>query len=420
MDELELSGTYLIRDTNVIAGDDLELLERAFLVVRDGTIEAIGQGEPPDVPRSIRLPGRLLVPGFINCHTHIADGIVKDRAFGYPAETNILWQPDGLRHRWMTEFSREEIVGGIRDSALQMLSLGVVAFADFREGGYDGIAALREACAGLPIEAIALARHNRWPLHTEQELQANRTPIPADLVAEMERSLDIADGFSVVWANETTDPGLRQAAQLVRSFGKILATHACETARYRDISMAHTGRGDVDRVLEHLQPDFVVHMTASTPDELNRVIEAGIPIAMCPRGMAALGNGFVPFGDAKRSGATIGLGTDNVMINSPDILAEMDFLTRTERGLSRDPAANANDVLASGTIDAARTLGIADRLGSLRVGKSATAIVFDLDSPNLRHSSDPVASLVERANGLDIEAVIVGGELAHGTLSARA
>ena len=401
----------------VVAGDDLSLLESGYVVVRDGVIAEVGQGQPPTGLPVVDMSRRLLIPGMLNCHTHLGDAVVKEQAFGYPAGTNLLWAPEGLRHGWMASYPRSEQIAAMRRAVKHMLATGTVAFADFREGGVDGVTAMREACDGLPVRALIYARHAEAPIHSDSAFMENREGLPQAQADEILACLEVADGFSPVWANETTDLGLAQTADIVRAAGKRLATHACETPLYRNLSLERTGHSDVDRVLEFVKPDFVVHMTEATDDEMERVVKAGIPVVFCARGQAALGNGFSPFALAQRKGAVIGLGTDNAMINSPDLMAEMDFLGRVTQAVTHDPAVvDARAMLAAATIDAARVLQLDDQLGSITPGKAATMVAFDLDSTNLVDSVDPFTSLVTRASAADIRAVLVDGRTVHGSV----
>ena len=412
-----LDNRYVLFGGHIVSGDDLSLIAPGYLVVEDGLITDVGPGTPPPGLSSLDISGRIVVPGFINCHTHLGDAALKETGFGSPADVNLLWEPDGLRHIKMAELSRAELIAGMRRAVRQMISTGTVAFADFREGGVAGVLALREACRDLPIHPIIFGRHARFPLHSEAEFAENTVGLTDDQLAEISAILEIADGFSPVWANETTDRGLVQTAHLVRASGSRLATHACETASYRDLSLARTGTSDVSRVVKFLEPDFVAHLTAATEAEIEQIVQANIPVAMCPRSHAALGNGLPPFALATSKGAVIGLGTDNVMICSPDLVAELEFLGRMTRALTRDPAVlDARKILSSITVDAARVLDIDDRYGSLTPGRSASMVLFDLATLNLAGSLDPLASLVQRATAADIQAVIIDGLLAHGTI----
>src|SRR5690606_11219965 len=108
-----------------------------------------------------------------------------------------------------------------------------------------------------------------------------------------------------------------------------------------------------------------------------------LPLVMCARTQAGLGYGLPPFLDAVRRGLRVGLGTDNAMISSPDLLAELEFLSRALRSATGDPApVDARRLLAAVTIDAARILKLDAQLGSLDVGKAASMVVLDLRSDN--------------------------------------
>ncbi|MEO6943868.1 MAG: amidohydrolase family protein [Lacisediminihabitans sp.] len=421
MSTTDYGASFVLTAAYVIAGDELRMLSPGYVRVDDGVITDVGEGAPPladhaDCP-IIDLPGQLIMPGLINCHTHIGDTVVKELGYGVPADVNLLWQPDGLRHVRMGALGRETRVAGIRHALQRALATGTVALADFREGGVEGVLELREAAAGLPIRCLAFARFTTFPLHDDAALEGNSIGLSDAQLAELDAGLDVAEGFSPLWANDTTDLGLTQIAQRVRSRGKLLATHAGETAQYRELSKARTGLGDVQRIAKFLAPDFVVHMTSATDEELEVAATAGIPVVMCARTQAALGYGIPPFVRAARCGATLGLGTDNAMISSPDLLAELEFMSRSLRSKTGDPAAvDATALLASVTVDAARILKLDHELGSLSVGKSATLLVIDMESDNLVGSVNPIASIVDRASPTDLTMVLVDGKLAHGAL----
>jgi len=416
---------YVLTAAHVIAGDDLRLLSPGYVQVSDGVVIDVGEGTPPPdrvLGRPVvDLPGQLIMPGLINCHTHIGDAVVKELGYGLGPEVNLLWQPDGLRHVRMGAMTRRERIAGIRTALRRALATGTVALADFREGGVEGVAELREAGQGLPIRCLAFARHTSFPLHSEAALLDNSEGLSERQLSEVDAGLDVAEGFSPLWANDTTDRGLGQIAGAVRARGKLLATHAGETPAYRETSIARTGQGDVERVIEFLAPDFVVHMTSATDEELGRAAAAGLPLVMCARTQAALGYGIPPFVRAAERGAILGLGTDNAMISSPDLLAELEFMSRSLRSVMGDSAAiSARRLLSAVTVDAARILKLDHELGSIGPGKAASLLVIDMESDNLVGSVDPIASIVDRAGASDIRAVLVDGKLAYGTLLTQA
>ncbi|WP_033290654.1 amidohydrolase family protein [Amycolatopsis jejuensis] len=409
MDNAAKSGRLVLRDVACVAGPELRLVPGADLVAEDGVLTAI---EPTGAGGS----GLVAFPGFLNCHTHIGDAAFADRAYGL-SPRQLLWPPDGLRYRWMAETSRKDQVDAMRSAARQMLATGTVAFADFREQGRTGTEMLREALDGLPLRGLILGRAQRYPLHSDEELQANASGLDAARTADIASTLEVADGFSLVWANDTTDTGLAQIRALCDQHDARLAVHAGASARFRDVSRARTGASDVERVVRHLRPDFVVHMTDGTPEEFALLAEAGIPVVMCPRTQAAFGEGIPPLLTALDSGVSVALGTDNVMASGPDLLAELNFFSRVLRAVGDDVARpTATELLATVTTAAAKALRLDDTLGQLTPGYEASFFLLDLTTDNLRHSHDPVAALISRATPADIRAVVVAGQVVHGSL----
>lgn len=403
----------------VLAGEDFDVLAPGWLLVDGGRIVDLGPGRPPQQAGPV-LDARdcLVAPAFINAHTHVSDAVMKDQGLGQPF-WDLIMPPDGLRHRVLRATAPEALQAAITDVLAHMVTTGTSTFVDFREGGPEGVRVLKRAAAGQPLRSVALGRFGPSGAQPPACLDANAGRLDAAQVAEIDAVLDGGEGFALPSANEVTDEALREVSWVVRARGRLLAVHAAETARYRDISVARTGRGDVDRVLEHLRPDFVVHLTDATERELDAVAEAGVKAVVCPRIQGVLGLGVPRFDQMLERGICVALGTDNVMLSAPDMLREVDYASRVIRAVRRDPRyPTARDMLRMATINGARAIGRGEDIGSLAPGRRADMVMFDLQSLNLRPVHDPVASLVNRADVADIRAVLHEGAPVHGLLPA--
>lgn len=409
-----METSFCIRDCSVIVGADLSLRTGVDLVVQGGVVAEIGPGAAKGSGPS--CPDLVVFPGLLNAHTHLGDACLAGRGFGRDPDS-LLWPPDGLRHRWMAEEGRAAVVRGMRNALSHAAASGTVAVADFRENGLDGVRQLREAAADVGVQAIIFGRHEHFPLHSDAELEANTAELSADQLAEIDRVLDEADGFSPLWANDTTDRGLAQTARLVRGRGKRLATHAGETARYRETSRRRTGAGDVERILRYVAPDFIVHMTSATRDEFRLLAAADTPVVMCPRTQAALAIGIPPMLDALDEGVTVALGTDNAMATPPDILGEMVFYARALRAQAHDATRpTAKQLLTAATLAPAAMLGLEDTHGQIDVGRPATFFLFDTSASHLRDFRDPITALVAVGQSADVAATVVAGQCISGRL----
>ncbi len=407
---------FAITGLTAVVGDEMEVREGLTLVVEGDRIARLDREPPPGGVTVVDGSRLIATPGFVNAHTHIADITGKEAGFGLDS-WRVVMPPDGVKVRLLAEARDEAVVAAIRDAAHVMLGSGTTTFADFREGGGHGLDLLDAALEGLPLRSVAFARHSSHPPHAPEDLEANRGGLSPALREELERLLDRAPGWSVPLAFDVTDEGLRDTAALVRARGKLLATHCVETDRYREISRRRFGESDVERVVEHLRPDHIVHMTSGTDEEFELVASAGIPVVVAPRMQSVMGIGLPPVDRMVAAGLTVALGSDNGMLASPDLLREMEYLSRATRAARKDPAFPAPaQLLKMATINGAKALGLDRELGSLSVGKRADVVLFDADSRNLRPVRDPLATVVNRAVAADIACVLVDGAPAVGAL----
>ncbi|WP_254808654.1 amidohydrolase family protein [Natronosalvus amylolyticus] len=336
---MEYTGT-------ILQGPNLEPREGRLVIGDDGRIEAIEETtvESDDI----------ILPAFINAHTHIGDSIAKEAGGGLSLE-ELVAPPDGLKHRLLRAASHEELVSAMATSLEHMERAGTAACFDFREGGVAGVETLREAAAGQSIDAYAFAR---------ESLEA----------------MEAGDGFGASGANDDTFDREREAT---REAGKPFAIHAGEG-----------DPSDIDPALD-LDPAFLIHVVHPEVHHLERIEEQGVPVVLCPRSNLVTGVGFPPVSDLLER-TTLALGTDNVMLNSPSMFREMEFLAK----LSDVPA---REVLKMATVNGADLLDL--EYGSLEAGKSARVLVLDGESPNLEGVRDPVRAVVRRAGVDDVKAV---------------
>ena len=405
----------------IIVGSEMNVLEDAHLVIDEGRIVAVGAGPAAaalevDTGKVVDARGLLLSPAFVNAHTHIGDIVAKEAGLGLPS-WDVVMPPDGVKIKVLRDAADDDLVSAINDAVKVMLGSGTTTFADFREGGAHGAELLRRACEGTGIRSMAFGRHGTHPPHSEADLEANRGGLAPGLLAELDQMLEVLPGWGVPLAFDVTDQGLRETAEAVRARGKLLATHCVETDRYRQICLRRFGTGDVERVVEFLKPDHIVHMTSGNDAEFDLVAGAGIPVVVAPRMQSVMGIGLPPIDKMFAAGVTVALGSDNGMLASPNLLKEMEFISRAMRATRHDPTfPTPVQLLQMATINGAKALRLEDEIGSLAVRKRADVVVFDKRSANLRPLRDPVASLVHRAEPGDIKCVLSDGKVVHGSL----
>ena len=389
--------SLVITNVSLLSGVDVEYVDQGYIEIEDGKIKSTAAGEYKGSNKKMDAKEFLVIPGFINAHTHIADSIAKD--IGVEQRLDERVHPVfGLKKRILQKSLPEHLKIFIRNSAISMMKNGIVAFADFREDELDGIRLLNEAIEDLPIKCITLGRINYYSNPKDS------TGLPAEKEEQVKRVVSEADGLGISGANENTDAILAQFRQLVGK--KLLAIHAAESKETVEFAKVNTGRSEVDRIMEYLRPDFVVHMTNATEDEISLVAESGAGLILCPRAHGVLGAGIPKVGQMLKQNCLVAIGTDNVMLNSPDILRELDYIWKASRATESEML-RARELLKMATVNAAQILRL--NTGCIEVGRAADLIFVDKKHVDLYPMHDPYASIVQRLSRSSITAVMIDG-----------
>ena len=386
-----------ITNVSLLLGRDLEYVEQGYIEIEDGIIRSTAAGTYKGAGKKTDAKGFIIIPGFINAHTHIADSIGKDIAVEQRLDARVH-PVFGVKKKILQKSSPEHLKAFIRNSAVSMMKKGIVAFADFREDELDGIRLLKDAVEGLPIKCVALGRINYYSNPTDV------SGLPAEKEEQAKHIVEVADGFGISGANENTDSALAQYRQLVGK--KLIAIHAAESKETVEFSKLHTRRSEVDRIVEHLRPNFVVHMTNATEDEISLVAKNGSGIVICPRANGVLGAGIPKVGKMLKQNCLVGIGTDNVMLNSPDILRELDYIWKASRATEGEML-KAQELLKMVTINSAQILRLNN--GCIEAGRAADLIFIDKKHADLYPMHDPYAAIVHRLSQSSIRAVMING-----------
>jgi len=163
----------------------------------------------------------------------------------------------------------------------------------------------------------------------------------------------------------------------------------------------------------NLKPHFMVHMTYASTEDLFVVSKKTRGIVICPRANASLAEGIPKIDLMKKNGCTLALGTDNIMINSPDMFREMDYLWKVSMGLGKIRI-NPKDILKMSTVNGGKILK--KPIGVIETKKYADGIFIDKHSLDLEPMHNVHASIVHRASESSIKAVMIGGKIVHGKI----
>ena len=310
----------ILKNISILYGNNLKFIEQTNVLITNNTFQKIHSKIKPAKHKVVDCDGLLLIPGLINSHTHIGDSIAKDISLDKDPDSKI--NPIfGIKQKILRETEPKKLIHFMKKTMKSMLKKGITTFVDFREGGLEGILLLQKALADLPIRAIILGRIEYY--QSKSQIKIN-TPIPLSYQGQIEQLVKNCNGIGISGSNENSDSSLKQFSKTK----KIRAIHCAETKQSYLKSKQITRKTEPKRSML-LKPDFLVHMTYASKSDLNMVSKKTRGIVVCPRANASLAEGIPNIVQMMETNCNIAIGTDNVMINSPDLFREMDFLWKT-------------------------------------------------------------------------------------------
>src|ERR1700688_1772329 len=389
------------------------ILDDGSVAIKGDAIVAVGsRGQVESQYKSaqtIDARGRLVLPGFINGHTHVPmtlfrglhdDVTLNDWLYKYifPAEAKNV--------------NEEFVRWGTRLAAAEQIRSGVTTFADMyyfedavaeetKAAGMRGV--LGETFIDFPApdnktEAAMLEYTEKFLKKWQDDPLIHAAPAP----------------HSIYTCSQKT---LQDASALARKYHAPILIHVAEMKKEWEDSEKNNQASPV-QYLERigvLGPD-VIAAHCIFVDEADRKILAqhNVGCVHNPSSNMMIASGISPVPEMRAAGIAVGLGTDGPAgsNNDLDLMEEIDLAAKLAKITKMDPLAlTAKAVVEMATIDGARALHMEKEIGSLEKGKKADLIVISLHEPNAVPMYDVYAQLAYALKGSDVETVVIGGRV---------
>jgi 5-methylthioadenosine/S-adenosylhomocysteine deaminase len=337
---------------------------------------AIAREKYKNVAR-VELPEHALIPGLVNAHTHNPMVLMRGLADDLPL---MRWLNE---HIWPAEgrvMGPEFVRDGIEIAIAEMLRGGTTCcnenylFPDAQAATYlkHGF----RAAVGLPFIEFPTA----WAKSRDEYFDKNLAVHDA-LRGEALVTTTLAPHAPYTVANETFERIRLMSDQLDIP----VHLHLHETAQEVEDSRRDHGMRAIARIAslglvnDHL---IAVHMTQLSDGEIAQMAEAGASVAHCPESNLKLASGFCPTEKLRRAGVNLAIGTDGAASNNDlDMFGEMRTAALLAKAVANDASAfDAAFALQAATLNGARALGLADRVGSIVPGKQADLVAVRLDA----------------------------------------
>jgi len=388
--------------------DDATTHEQADIAIADGVIVAVGDTSGYTAERTIDASGCIVLPGFVNLHTHLPMTLLRGIAENVDLQgfLETVWAEEarimGPRGTYL----------GARLGALEALLSGTTTTLDM----YFHPEAAHEGAVEVGIRHAIGPVFFDFPgpdgLEWEQRLELTR------------RWPDIQDGIGGAHVPRFLMPHsplivnpehLAEIDAIAREIGARIHTHNSENAKEDDATIAAHGARPTRLLAEAglLDPRAVLaHCVTLDAGDQAMIAAAGASIAHNPGSNLKLASGAMDLVGYRAQGINVGLGTDGCSSsNDLDMFAVIRLAANLARLVHHDPAAiSAAQVLQAATLHGARAIGMGEEIGSLEVGKRADLIFVDTAAPHLTPLHEPHTALVYAAGRSDVRDVFVAGE----------
>ncbi len=385
-----------------------EFLQNAGLVVDDaGYVSEIATRLMPPVDKVIDLPGKALLPGFVNAHSHTFQRLIRGKAESRAASGRDFWSWRGCMYHAAASLSSEDVYDVARMAFLEMVMAGTTTVGEFhylhtRPDGhsYDDpnelakqvIAAARSVGIRIVLLRTAYFRagyqlppdpgQTRF-IETPRSYLENTQALFEDYVAK-------DDTVSVGVAPHSIRAVPLDALQQIASWGRDhhlpIHMHVAEQVAENDACLAEYGATPVAFLSREgiLGPDFTgVHSIHMDATEIRKLADAGSTVCSCPTTERNLGDGIIAADLSMRAGIPIAFGSDSQAQIAPlEDARQLDYhlrLAQQQRVIldQIDGISLASRLVTCATKNGANALKV--NAGALEPGTCADFLTVDLN-----------------------------------------
>lgn len=379
------------------------------LLIKDNLIAEISQEiEQDNADKIIDAEGKILLPGFINTHTHLSMTLFRGLADDLSLDS---WLND---HIWPMEanLNGDYCYIGALLGAVELIKSGTTTFSDMYFYMEDVARAVDEAGirAVLSYGMIDFGDEEK----RKNEISENLTLFD---------SCDgMADGRIKVFLGPhspytASEELLIKVRELADKHDMGIHIHVSETQKEIDDVSADKGLRPFEYLdkIGFLGPDVVAaHSVWLSDEEIEIIKKNNVKISHNPCSNMKLASGICPVSKLIENDICVSIGTDGASSNNNlDLIEELKTASLLQKVSTLDSKVlNSDEALAMGTIKGAESLGLDFEIGSIEVGKKADIILIDTNSANMVPDSSSLSSnVIYSANGSNVDTTICDGKI---------
>jgi 5-methylthioadenosine/S-adenosylhomocysteine deaminase len=362
----------------------------------------------------IDAAGMIVMPGFVDTHRHIWEGLLRNIGTDVPLEGRSSYISFVL-HRLAPAFRPEDAYIGNLISALGAIDAGITTLLDWShiQGSPAHTDAVIQALKDSGLRAVFAYGFPWWGKWEERQ--------PSWFVRAATEHFSTKDQMLTLAlaapGPEFTDFEVaRDHWKLARETGARITTHVGVGSYGQDAKVQEMGEAGL------LGADTTyIHCTTLNDTEIQMIVDTGGTVSLASPVEMMMGHGMPPIQKFLDRGLAPSLSVD-VETNVPsDMFNQMRSVLTLQRASAtadgKSPLSTI-EVLACATIEGARANGLDSTVGSLTPGKKADLVMLRTDRINVSPLNDPATAVVTGMDTGNVDTVVIGGRVMkrHGEL----
>lgn len=391
--------------------DNGKLIEDGQIVVENGKIVYLGPEKSSEVPQGSEIrkyPKGMIVPPFINSHTHLPEtlirGIVDDVDFHE-------WLYD---HVWKVEPKMK--AGDAKIGALlgiaEMVASGTIGFID----QYFYSDEIAEAVFETGIKAFLFPSIFDGNPETGNINDAFKRNIVI-LQKWHKKDNRILVGFGPHAPYSLTTEEYEMIYESAEKHNTLIHTHLNETKREVKESIDKHGLSPIELMdkIGVLDRIIAAHCTNVSENDMQLLLSHKTSVLHCIQSNLKIAVGIGPIPEMVKRGINVCLGTDgSASNNNLDMLEELRLTALIHKGVHYDPRLmDKNTVIQMGTKNASKVFGQNVYSGELGVGNNADLVVIDLDHVNTTPVIDPISNWIYASDARNVKLTMSNGNIVY-------
>lgn len=399
-------GILLKNIAAILPNGEKDIIKETDIYIEGKNITGIGS-RPEGFTEDKVIDGRdkLVMPGFINCHTHSYMSFMRNAADDLSFMDWLFGSVDPIEQQ-MTD---EDTYWGACLAIIEMMKSGTTCFNDMQMNIHQTTKAVKESGMRAVISRGLVGNGNdeggqRRLKEAYEERDGAKDCDRLSFLLGPHAPFTCDDAFMRIVSEEAKKNKMGIHVHLSESISEIEQIR--EKYGCTPIEMADkNGLFDV--------PAIAAHCVQITDADMEILKKRNVSVVTNPASNMKLGNGFAPVKEMLGKGINVCLGTDGAASNNClNMFHELSLLTLIHKGVNKTPQCiSAGEGLRIATLNGARALGLEKEIGSIEAGKKADLAILNLNTPSLTPRNNLIAGLSYSANGSEVKTVIIDGKL---------